>query len=348
MGGHDAGNLIGAGLERVGHFAGSGGERLRYLFGGLAHRVCHLGGARDQGLGDTRAGRFELLGDVAAAQIEVENDRFARRPERRVCLLGARREGFGKLARGVDDRVREFLRAADHHVDHGERFLREIVGHAVEPRRHHVFQAAGDLGEFLADMVGLEIEAGGKLVTGRRERTRGLFAGAFQAHDQVFAAHAQLLDHIVADLPERHRDVLALLGERVGDAFGRLVDLLADEIADGRQILRQIDVHVVDGGAHLFGLADQRVALVGEILQQAADAHLVVAVGAFERRHFVAHHRFEFARPRQRPLDAVAHGGDFAADRLSDRDDRFTRDAFRLGKTHGDLRHRLRDQPQLL
>ena len=134
----------------------------------------------------------------------------------------------------------------------------------------------------------------------------------------------------------------------MGDALGRLVDLLADEIADGRQILRQIDVDVVDGGAHLLGLPDQRVALVGEILQQAADAHLVVAVGAFERRDFVAHQRFEFARARQRALDAVAHGRDFAADRLSDGDDGIARHALRLGEPHGDLRHRLRDQPQFL
>ena len=121
-----------------------------------------------------------------------------------IDLLGARRDRLGKLARGVDDRVGQLLRAADHHVDDGQRLFREVVGHAVEPRRHHVFEAAGDLGEFLADMVGLEIQAGGELVARGRERARGLLAGGFQPHDQIFAAHAQLLDHVVADLTQRH------------------------------------------------------------------------------------------------------------------------------------------------
>ena len=197
-------------------------------------------------------------------------------------------------------------------------------------------------------MVGLEIQAGGELLARSRQRARGLFAGVFEANDQIFATPAQLLDHIVADLPERHRDVLALLGKRMGDAFGSLVDLLADEIADGRQVLRQIDMHIVDGRTHLFGLPHQRVALVRQILQQSADPDLVVAVGALERGHLVAHHCFEFARPRQRPLDAVAHGRDFTADRLSDGDDRFACNTLWFGKPHGDLRHRLRDQPQLL
>jgi hypothetical protein len=144
--------------------------------------------------------------------------------------------------------------------------LREAVGDDVETRGHHVLEAAGDLGKFLADMIGLEIQAGGELLAGGGERTRGLFARGLKPHDQVFAAHAQLLDHVVADLTQRQRDLLAFLGERMRDPLGGFVDLLADEIADGRKVLRQVDVDIVDRGTHLFGLADQRVALVGEIL----------------------------------------------------------------------------------
>ena len=43
----------------------------------------------------------------------------------------------------------------------------------------------------------------------------------------------------------------------MGDALRGVVDLLADQIADGGKILRQIDVDVVDCGADLFGLPDQ-------------------------------------------------------------------------------------------
>ena len=78
---------------------------------------------------------------------------------------------------------------------------------------------------------------------------------------------------------------------------------------------------IVDGGADLLGLADQRVTLVGEILDQAADADFVVAVSAGKRRDFVLYQRFKFAGARQCALDAVAHSRDFAPDRLADIDD---------------------------
>ena len=142
--------------------------------------------------------------------------------------------------------------------------------------------------------------------------------------------------------------MLAPLGERMGDALRGLVDLLADQVADGGQILGQVDVDVVDGRAHLLGLADQRVALVGEVLQQAADADFVVAIGALERGDFVLHQGFELAGAGQCPLDAVAHGRDFAADRLADGDDGIPRHALGLGEPQRDLRHRLRDQAQFL
>ena len=66
-------------------------------------------------------------------------------------------------------------------------------------------------------------------------------------------------------------------------------------------------LHVADRGADLIGLADQRLALAGEILDQAADARLVVVVGALERADFLLHQRFEFAGAGERALDAVAH-----------------------------------------
>ena len=112
--------------------------------------------------------------------------------------------------------------------------------------------------------------------------------------------------------------------------------------------MRQIEMHAGDGVAHLLGLADQRVALVRERLEQAADADFVVVVGALERRHFVGDQRFELGRAGQRPLDAVAHGGDLAADGLADGDDGIAGDLFRLGEPHGDARHRLRDDAHLL
>ena len=171
---------------------------------------------------------------------------------------------------------------------------------------------------------------------------------AFQALQQVAAALAELLDHVVAGMAERAGDVLAFLGERHGDAARRVVDLLGDELADLRNVVAEVEMHAVDGVADLLGLSDQRVALAAEILQQRADAHFVVVVGVFERRHLVGDQRLELGGARERALDAVAHGRDFAADRLADGDDRFARDRLRLGEPHRDFRHRLRDQPHLL
>ena len=176
----------------------------------------------------------------------------------------------------------------------------------------------------------------------------GLLAGALEPLEQVAAALAERVDHGVAGVAERARDVLALLGQRVGDPPRCLVDLLGDELADLGDVVAEIEMHAVDGVADLLGLADQRVALAAQILEQAADAHFVVVVGALERGDLVGDQRLELGGARQRALDAVAHGGDLAADRLADGDDRLARDRLRLGEPHGDLGHRLGDEPQLL
>ena len=107
-------------------------------------------------------------------------------------------------------------------------------------------------------------------------------------------------------------------------------------------------MHAGDGVADLLALADQGVALVREGLEQAADADFVVVIGALERGHLVGDQSFELGGARERALDAVAHRGDLAADRLADGDDRLARDLFRLGEPHGDAGHRLGDQAQLL
>ena len=211
-----------------------------------------------------------------------------------------------------------------------------------------MLQVGGDLGELVADVIGLEIQRRGQAVAGGRDRFRRLLAGALEAVEQIAAALAQRLDHGVAGVSERAGDVLALLGERVGDPARCLVDLLGHELADLGNVVAEIEMDAVDGVADLLGLADQRVALAAQILQQRADAHLVVVVGVLEGGDLVRHQRLELGGARERALDAVAHGGDLAADRLADGDDRLARHRLRLGQPHGDLGHGLGDEPQFL
>ncbi len=94
-----------------------------------------------------------------------------------------------------------------------------------------------------------------------------------------------------------------------------------------------------DGLAHAFGVHDDRLALADQFVDQGADLQFVVVVGAFQRRHFIMDKDFQLAGARDRPFDAVAHGGDFAADGLANAEDAFLGHVFRLGQTQGDFRH---------
>ncbi len=320
------------------------GERFRALTEGLADLVAAL----NDGFGDALAGLLHLGDDIAAAQRKVEHQRIAGGLERRIDLLDAARNRIGELVAGIDHELGELLSAARHHVEDGRRLLREAVGDAVEADRHHVLQVGGDLGELIADVVGLEVQRGGEPVARLGDCFGGGGARAFQPLQEVAAALAELLDHVVAGVAEGARDVLAFLGQGHGNAARRVVDLLGDQLADLRNVVRQIEMHAVDGVADRLGLADEGVALAAQVLQQRTDAYFVVVVGVFERRHLVGDQRLELGGARERALDAVAHGGDFAPYRLADGDDGFTRDRLGLGEPHRHFRHRLRDQAHLL
>ncbi len=183
---------------------------------------------------------------------------------------------------------------------------------------------------------------------GVEHRARGLGAGFLEPVEQVAAALAEREDHVVAGIAERAGDVGAAFFQRAGDALGDLVDARGDRVRDQRDVVAQVDLHAGNGAADLLGLADQIVALMGDILQQRADPHFVVAVGALQRRDFVGDQGFEFAGARDRAFDAVAHRRDLAADRLTDGHHRVAGGALGLGEADRDLRHRLRDHAQFL
>ena len=130
-----------------------------------------------------------------------------------------------------------------------------------------------------------------------------------------------------AALVEGGRDALAGGGRRRRRCAG------ADRLELGREVL----VRARDRRAHALGVGDDRLALRDELVDKRADADLVIGIGALERRDLAAHERLELARPRERPLDAVADGRDLAAHRLRDRCDRIRRIGLGLGEADRDL-----------
>ncbi|MGY4596763.1 hypothetical protein ACVWXL_004509 [Bradyrhizobium sp. GM22.5] len=143
-------------------------------------------------------------------------------------------------------------------------------------------------------------------------------------------------------------DVGAALFECAGDGLGDLVDARGDRVRDQRDVMAQIDLHAGDGAADLLGLADQIVALMRDVLEQGADAHFVVGIGAFERRDLVGDQRLELAGARDGALDAVAHRRNLAADGLADGHHGIRSRALRLGEADRNLGHSLRDRAHLL
>ena len=249
---------------------------------------------------------------------------------------------------GLGEGVVEVLRAARHIFDGDGGVLREAMRDLVEPGGHHLLQADGDVGELVVHGLRLETEAFGEMLAGRGDGGAGAVAGGLQPVEQGRAAIGQRVDHAVADTSERHRDVIAFLGERTGDAQRHVVDLVGDQIADRRNVVRQVEVHAGDGITHVLGLADQVLALAGQFAEQVADAHFIVVIGALERGDFVVHQRFELGRAGERALDPVAHGGHLAADGLADGDDLLARGAYRLRQPHRHLGHGLGGQAQVL
>ena len=148
--------------------------------------------------------------------------------------------------------------------------------------------------------------------------------------------------------PMRLRDRLAAAGEEVGDALGGAVGGDRDLVGDAGEVGGEGIVRAADRLAHALGVLHDRLALGDELVDQPADAELVVGVGALERGDLVVHQHFELARPRQRALDAVAHRGDFAADGLADGDDGFLGDVLRLGEAQRHFGHGARDDAHFL
>ena len=102
-----------------------------------------------------------------------------------------------------------------------------------------------------------------------------------------------------------------------------------------------------DRAADPVSVGGDGLALGDQLVDEGAQAHLVVGIGPLQRRDLGANDGLELARPRHGPLDAVAHGGDLAANGLGEGEHRVRRDGLGLGEARGDRGHRAGGQPHL-
>ena len=130
--------------------------------------------------------------------------------------------------------------------------------------------------------------------------------------------------------------------ERGGEPLSGLVQSLAQTVSGGIEVPGDAAVRVGDRVAHARTAGDDRFALIGHFGDERANLAFVVGIGALERRDFGLHPGLEFGGARQRALDAVAHRGELAANRLRQGGDMFARHRFRLRQTNRDLRNRAR------
>ncbi len=289
-------------------------------------RVARLVAAGKYVGGEPVAGVVDLAHQVAAAQLELEQQRIAGILQGVVQLLGA-----------IGDRVDDAVGA-----------LLEVAGDAVDPLVQKFVDPVGQVDELVMDVPGLEVEARGEAFAGVEHRAGGFRAGLLEPVEQVAAALAERQDHVVAGIAEGAGDVGAALLQRAGDALGDLVDAGCDRVRDQGDVVPKVDLHPRDGAADLLGLTDQIVALMCDVLQQRANADLVVAVGALECRDLIGNQGLEFAGPRDRAFDAVAHRGHLASDGLADRHHGIACRVLGFREADRDLRHRLRDHAQFL
>ena len=186
------------------------------------------------------------------------------------------------------------------------------------------------------------------LVAGLRQLRRHRRAGLGQPPDHVGTMRRNLVHQPVARAAQRQADFLALRPQRACHPAAGLADAFGNLGRGSGEILRQGFLRRADRAAHPVGIADNRLAFAGQQIDQRADATLVVAIAALQVADFGMHQRFELAGPCQRPLDAIAHRGDFAADRLAQRHHLFGRQRLGLGQAHRDFSHGARRQAHFL
>jgi hypothetical protein len=127
--------------------------------------------------------------------------------------------------------------------------------------------------------------------------------------------------------------------ERPCDPLSHLVDLVCNQVSNRGDIVREVEMNAGNGVSHVFGLVDQIFALIAQLGQKVPNPDFIVIVGTLKRGDFVVHERFQLRGTGKGAFHAISHGCDLAANGLSDRNNRFSRDSLGLREAHRHLGH---------
>lgn len=175
------------------------------------------------------------------------------------------------------------------------------------------------------------------MLAGRGHRVGDLVAAGGDAVDVVLALLADRVDELVAGRGKAAGDLDGLVLERTGDVLAGFVDRSGERFGNRLDLFRQVGMGTQDSVAQKVRIADDRLALALELLENGAHALLVLVVGGFQLGDLVVDADLQFAGARKGALDAIAHGVDLAADRLADGGDGFDGRGFGFGQAQGDL-----------
>ena len=103
-----------------------------------------------------------------------------------------------------------------------------------------------------------------------------------------------------------------------------------------------------DGRTDAFGVIDDGIAFGAQFVDQPAHAQFIVGVAALKRVDFGVDERLEFGCARNRALDALVHGGDFAPDGLANGHDPLGGDGLGLRQAQRHFGHGTRGVAHVL
>ena len=323
-------------------------ERVGDLVGGLLEAAVQRGAVLLEAGVDLAVALLEQAGEVVVRMVEQgarglraladhAGDALAHVAETAVELVAVGGDDVVQPVAGLGEAHREVVAARHDLVGNAGAGLVEPGDDRIGPLTEVGNEDLAGGGELALDRTGTLVDRGGDAVGGRLE-----------AGHQILAAGTDVGGQAVAGADQRGANLVALAAESGGDSLAGLGEGHRQRALDALEVARERLVGAGDGAAHLLGVSDNGLALGRQLVDQRAHAALVVAKGALDVRNLGAHQRFQLAGAGQRPLDAVAHGGDLATDSLTEGHHLLGGDGLRLGETHGDLEHGARGEPHLL